>query len=98
MEAQRVNERMNIQWHQVAFSVKEEYPEEKKGQEHSTDSPRTLHGAKQAPSQAEFGTEGEQAWSCPGRTEGVKPTTKGIVGRIKCQGEPGVARKRGDGL
>lgn len=44
------------------------------------------------------GTEGEQVWSCPGRTEGGKSTTEGIVGRIKCQGEPAVARKRGDGL
>ena len=51
---------MNIQWHQVAFSVKEEYPEEKKGQEHSTDSAWTLHGAKQAACQAVRGQRGSR--------------------------------------
>lgn len=98
MEAQWVNERMNVQWHQVAFSVKEEYPEEKKGQEHSTDSPRTLHGAKQAPCQAEFGDGGGAGVVLPRADRGRQVHHRGHRGRIKCQGEPEVTSKRGDGL
>ena len=64
---------MKIQWHQVPFSVKEGYPEEKEGQEQSTDSPWTLHSARQAPCWAVGGRRGSRRGPAQGGQRETSP-------------------------